>query len=423
MNQDRSKIPGKMGQRFSKVALSKRSATIKILFYSHDTMGLGHLQRNLKIARKLKSVRPDLNIVLLTGSTYTSHFDRPAGIDYVHLPPVRKIGKEKYDAFYDEDSFESVFRGRKSVILKTIKDLSPDVFWVDHAPIGMKGELLPALEWISENKSSMLTVLGIRDIIDSPSNIIPLWKEQEIFNILRSFYDRIFIYGDREIFDPIREYDLTPDIIEKTYFTGYIMNTADDHSSSTMDLEMPDKKRIFVTIGGGEWAGETIIGNLLEALNKYRNEIPFEISIVTGPLFPKSLWAQYSREAENLRVRLHKFVADIRPFISASDMVISTAGYNTVTDILGYGKKGLFIPRIKFRQEQILRSKRFAELGIVDTLHPDDVTPSSLIEKIAVMINNEEKPVEIARHKGLININGSRFLSDYINEVISKKNP
>jgi predicted glycosyltransferase len=412
---------GKNNNRFPEEVFLKKGDGIKILFYSHDTMGLGHLQRNLKIARILKSVRPGLNISLLTGSIYTSYFDRPAGINYIQLPPVRKIGKEKYEAFNSEHSFQSVLHDRESIILETVKKLDPDIFWVDHAPIGMNGELLPALDWISEKRSSMLTILGLRDIIDASSNIIPLWNDLKIFDILRSLYDRILIYGDRSIFDPIKEYGLTPEIIGKTSFTGYIINAAGGFSSDVSGIDITDKKRVFVTIGGGEWAGETIIGNLLTAIKDLKNEAPFDIFIVTGPFLPEKLWARYSKEAGKLSVKMHKFIADIRPFISESDMVISTAGYNTVTDVLGYGKRALFIPRIKFRQEQLLRSRRFAELGVVDMLHPDDVTPGSLIEKLADMASNDMKPVEDARSKGSININGARFLSDYINDMISEK--
>ncbi|UCC80179.1 MAG: hypothetical protein JSW64_02115 [Candidatus Zixiibacteriota bacterium] len=400
-----------------KKALPGRAENMKVLFYSHDTMGLGHLQRNLKIATILKSVYPRLSISMLTGSTYTAHFDRFPGIDFIRIPPVRKIGKEKYDSFYSEDSFDSVFQKRKTIILESVKNLKPGIFWVDHAPIGMKGELLPALDWISENRSTTLTVLGLRDIIDAPSNIIPLWKEQRIFDTLRSFYDRIFIYGDRTIFDPVKEYDLTPDIIEKTFFTGYIMNIADGFSSGEPDEESSSKKRVFVTIGGGEWAGETVIGNLLEAIRGFKAEIPFDISIVAGPFIPEQLWRRYSDLAAGLPVRLYKFVADIRPYVLSSDLVVSTAGYNTVTDVLGYGKRALFIPRIKFRQEQLLRSRRFAELGIVDMLYPDEVSSDSLIDKITEMTSGNDRPVEEARRKRLINIYGAEFLADYINDM------
>jgi hypothetical protein len=37
------------------------------------------------------------------------------------------------------------------------------------------------------------------------------------------------------------------------------------------------------------------------------------------------------------------------------------------------------------------------------------------------MASNDMKPVEDARSKGSININGARFLSDYINDMISEK--
>jgi predicted glycosyltransferase len=404
--------------RFSEIVPFFKKGKIKVLFYSHDTLGLGHLQRNLKIARILKSVYNDFDITLLTGSLIVSHFELPEGVDFISLPPVRKTGNEEYDSYYTGESFKSVAEKRKSVILDTVKKISPDIFWVDHAPIGMKEELRSALEWLDEQRGTTIKILGLRDIIDAPSNIIPLWKEQKIYDILRSLYDRIFIYGDPAVFDPVPEYRLTPDIIEKTSYTGYIMNKEGGLPAATAEAESIGKKRIFVTIGGGEWAGETIIGNLLLYLRKFKNSKPYEFTFVTGPFFPEDLWNRFSHQAEELPVRFDRFLPDIRPLISSSDLVISTAGYNTVTDVLGYGSRAIFIPRIKFRQEQLLRSERFAGKGVVDMMHPEDVTPDSLYERITDILESEERPIVNARRKSMIDIGGAEFVSRFIGELV-----
>jgi len=391
-----------------------------MLFYSHDTLGLGHIQRNFKIAVALKTSYPDLKISLLTGSTITGHFRTIPNLDFITLPPVRKAGKEEYESLNPEKSFDTVLEQRKSIILNSIKELRPDIFWVDHSPTGMKGELLPSLRWISENNSPTVAVLGLRDIIDHPDNLIPLWKEQRIFEIMRSVYRKIFIYGDSRVFNPFKEYGIPADIREKTSFTGYVAGIDHNRTSPDPGITSSGPGRVFVTIGGGEWAGELIIGSLFAAARGNKNRLPFETTIVTGPFFPDELWRLYSEMAADLPLKLLKFVPDVSPYICASDLMVSTAGYNTVTDALSWGKKALFIPRIKFRQEQYLRARRFAELGLVQTLSPEEVTPDSLMENIQRMLDESDRPLETARQKEMIDLNGTGQVSEYIMDLISK---
>lgn len=393
----------------------------RILFYSHDTMGLGHLQRNYKIAFALKTAYPELKISFLTGSPLTSHFKSLPGMDFIYLPPVRKVGPEKYEAFYPDTSFASVLEDRKSIILNSIKDLNPDIFWVDHAPVGMKGELLPALQWITEKRNASSAILGLRDIIDHPDNVIPLWQKQKIFDIMRSSYKKIFIYGDSRVFDPFKEYNFPTDIVEKTSFTGYITNTNHDFTENNSDLETSGSGRVFVTIGGGEWAGDIIIGNLFAAARENNNRLPFEVTVVTGPFFPDELWRLYSEMARELSLEMLKFVPDIRPHIYSSDLVVSTAGYNTVTDVISCGKRALFIPRIKFRREQFLRAERLSELGMVEFLSPQNITPDFLIENIMRMLGDSRCPLETARQKEMINLNGAVQVSEYIMDLFLKR--
>jgi len=395
--------------------------TIKILFYSHDTMGLGHIQRNFKIAVALKMSYPDLKIYLLTGSTLTDRFKQIPNLDFIKLPPVRKVGKEEYESFYPENLFENVLEQRKSIILNSIKELRPDVLWVDHAPAGMKGELLPALRWITEDNSSTTAVLGLRDIVDHPDNVVPLWKEQRIFDIMRSLYRKIFIYGDSRVFNTFKEYGFPADIAEKSSFTGYITGLGEDRPHVEPGGKSPGAGSVFVTIGGGEWAGEIVIGNLFAAARKNNNSLPFDVTVVTGPFFPDELWKLYSEMAEDLPLKLMKFVPDIRPYIYSSDLVVSTAGYNTVTDILSCGKRAIFIPRIKFRKEQFLRARRFAELGLVKTIDPKDVKPDLLLEHIMRLLGDSHCPLETARQKEMIDLNGTGQVSEYIMDLISKK--
>jgi predicted glycosyltransferase len=47
------------------------------------------------------------------------------------------------------------------------------------------------------------------------------WEESGAFKLLELVYDLILVYSCLQIFDPIREYGLSPAVAAKTVFTGY----------------------------------------------------------------------------------------------------------------------------------------------------------------------------------------------------------
>jgi hypothetical protein len=51
----------------------------RALFYSHDTVGLGHIRRTLRICEHLDCSFPSLSMLLVTGSPVAHGFRAPAG--------------------------------------------------------------------------------------------------------------------------------------------------------------------------------------------------------------------------------------------------------------------------------------------------------------------------------------------------------
>ena len=62
----------------------------RVLFYSHDGTGLGHLRITLGIASAYAKLRQQDSLLLLTGSLHTSAFALPDNLDYVKLPAMPK---------------------------------------------------------------------------------------------------------------------------------------------------------------------------------------------------------------------------------------------------------------------------------------------------------------------------------------------
>ncbi len=62
----------------------------RIMLYSHDTYGLGHIRRSLAIAAQLAQDVPEASQLLITGSILHGAFQLPERLDTIKLPALTK---------------------------------------------------------------------------------------------------------------------------------------------------------------------------------------------------------------------------------------------------------------------------------------------------------------------------------------------
>ena len=87
----------------------------RILFYSHDTFGLGHLRRTLKLAGALAE-DPDTTCLVVTGSGCPQALRARPRLDFVKLPSVIKTGPESYPARSLSITSEEIVALRSGII-------------------------------------------------------------------------------------------------------------------------------------------------------------------------------------------------------------------------------------------------------------------------------------------------------------------
>src|SRR5262245_28669767 len=68
----------------------------RVLVYSHDTYGLGNLRRMLSICEHITEAIPDVAILLISGSPMAHGFRLPPRFDYVKLPCLTRVERERY---------------------------------------------------------------------------------------------------------------------------------------------------------------------------------------------------------------------------------------------------------------------------------------------------------------------------------------
>jgi predicted glycosyltransferase len=352
----------------------------RVMMYAHDTYGLGHLRRSLAIAGHLAQAIPGLNTLLVTGSPVAHHFTLPPGADYVKLPSVVKTGDDQYRARTLNLTPERIRQLRAAIIAEVSAHFAPDVVLVDHAPLGMNGEMLPALRHLRQSAPSTHIVLGLRDILDEPHRVREQWAAQDVHSALEEYYDRVLVYGQADIFDPVSAYALPPALAERTHFCGYIQREEPVRPAAELraELNLGADPFILVTTGGGG-DGTALEEAFLDALPHIGRDRAVPAVMITGPLMAEEERARLeARCAEYRPVRLLRFHPDVPGLMRASALIVAMGGYNTLCEILASGRPAVIVPRSHPRLEQYLRTQAFAARGFVDMLPAAELTPAGL---------------------------------------------
>lgn len=363
--------------------------TFNILMYSHDTYGLGHIRRTMAIARHLR--RPGVNVLILTGSPLVGRFDFPEGVDFVRIPGMIKNTNEDYLPLSIRINAKHALNIRRNIIVATAKAFQPQMFVVDKAPLGLKREVLPTLKWLKRRMPATKTILGLRDIMDDAASTRKEWREKGIYDVLERYYSEIWVYGNREYYDPIAEYDIPASVSAKMVFTGYIPRTLPRRA---MIAEVRQEQRltrreklVLVTTGGGG-DGYPLLDAYLAMLEDMGGDPPFRSIIVSGPFMAKTQREDIHRRAQRVKAKFYHFFRRMEVLLGLADVVVSMGGYNTTCEILSQAKPSLVVPREEPRLEQRIRAEVFSAHGLIDYLPWSGLAPRSLRDKLLGLMEN-----------------------------------
>jgi predicted glycosyltransferase len=110
------------------------------------------------------------------------------------------------------------------------------------------------------------------------------------------------------------------------------------------------------------------------------------------------------QKAKGLPVYITHQGQDNVHLLNRADLVISMAGYNTITEIMRYRKKAIVVPRPGPSAEQTMRTRIMSERGLFSTIHPTQLTAKSFSEAI---LQKLEKGAESIREDILPDLNGA----------------
>ena len=384
---------------------------MRFFFYSHDGMGLGHVRRQIAIAAALREVVPDAQVLLATSVDEVASLGLPPNVDTLKLPGLRKTANAEYSSRRLGIPKAQMRKLRSAVLREAVKAFDPDVILVDKHPFGAGGELEPALR--AAKAAGAHLVLGLRDILDDPAAVKKEWERELVQGRLCEYFDLVLIYGLRDLFDPIRAYELSAAVAARAKYCGYVVNQAECtrcpgdclHLDVLPSMAQP---KVLCTVGGGEDGF-----GLLKTFAQACADAGWNGIAITGPMLPDQELRTLRIIADDSGVTLQPFVACLSQHFDSVNAIVCMGGYNTLLEALCKGVPTVCVPRISPRSEQLMRALAFEKLGLLRVISPDQLTPAVLKNEISAAL--EMKRTErLERSNEILSFDGAHIAARHI---------
>ncbi len=387
------------------------SAAPRIVLYSHDTMGLGHMRRNILLARTLAESRLKASVLLVSGAREIGRFELPTGIDCLVLPSYSKSAEGDYRSRHLDMGTRELVNMRSHTINVSVPAFDPDILIVDNVPRGALNELDAVLTTLNA-RGRTRCVLGLRDVLDAPARVAREWQERNNLSAIDWHYDQVWVYGDPAIYDLCDEYRLGAGFAAKVRFTGYLdaRKRAVPKAGQPTQAEAPTRPYNLCLVGGGQDGFE-----LARAFAEC-DQPPGTVGVLIGGPF---MLPEHMRELQALAEGredfiLHGFVAEPTLLLKNARRVVAMGGYNTVNEVLAFGRPTLVMPRVRPREEQLVRAVRLAELGHIDMLHPDRLDGPAIGAWLADPAGGVQRAAQP------IDLDGLNRLTDFVEALLNK---
>jgi len=362
----------------------------RLLIYSQDGLGLGHMRRTSLLAQEFLHQVPGASALTLSDSPLGQFFATAEGHDFLKLPSIRKTGPGVWEAVSLSTGFEDVLRMRSRLIASAVESYDPQILLVDHMPHGAMGELVPALRALRGRR--MRVVLGLRDILDAPETVRRRWTAEGAYEALEEFYDEVLVYGSEDVLDVAREYSWPASAAARLTYCGYVCGAPPDRHRGLASRWRADRPHQVLVMAGGGADAYPMFSAVLEAAGQVHHDTGAQFLFVTGPFMPEEEVEVLRRRARHVpgsevrrKIRKHSRVAE-------ADLVVAMAGYNTTVELLNSSTQALLIPRRGPSAEQRTRARLFAERGWVRWLDPDRLDPATVARAVTTALDEPLHP-------------------------------
>lgn len=356
---------------------------MRLMFYSYDRRGLGHLRRTLSLASGLRDFIPALEAVVVTGSPGLQAVAIPDGVEIVKLPSLMKTNSGSYTSPTLTVAAHELSALRSRIVSEVLHCFQPRFLLVDTPPWEQIGELGSVLRDL-RTEGYGTAILGLRDVLDEPPRVLKLWKSHNIFEWIDRNFSRIMVFGAPAVYDLVTQYRFPHHIASKVQYCGYFPRPyqSDTDSEQLLPCSADVKSLVLMTVGGGR-DGWKAADAFMRSFANLADDLDLSGVLVTGPEMPPREVAKLRAQGlPSQRLKVVRSEPNILSLFKRARLVLSMAGYNTLNEILWFQKNAIVVPRVRPGLEQLIRAKRFEALGLVEVVAPAALSVEALTQRI-----------------------------------------
>jgi predicted glycosyltransferase len=346
---------------------------LRVVVYCQTLTGLGHHVRALSIARALAAGGHDVHFA--TGARrFPGDRDAPR-VRFVELPGLQRAGGRLAPLVPGAD-LPAVLAERSRILRAELRRIRPDALLVEHYPFG-KVELAAEAAALVEAARPARVICSLRDIglrgrYDAASGEATDEEHGEaVCRALHALFDVLLVHGDPAVTRLEEQLPWAARIPVPVAYTGYVARPF------TGREEEGARGTVVVSVGGGVEAVE-LLGPVRAAWARVRGDR--RLVEFPGPFAPERA----------------RFTPDLASWLSACDLSVSRAGYNTCVDVLRARARALLVPSPRM-SDQRLRARRLQELGLAQVLAPEDASPEGMAVaiRLALLRPRPEHPIRL----------------------------
>ena len=366
----------------------------KVLFIS-SAIGLGHVQRDLAIARALRSLQPDLAIDWFTVDPAASYLVREG--ERVH-PITRRLANESrhFESVAGEHDLHAFFalRSMDEIMVNNFMTFS-DLMDAEHYDLVIGDEAWEVDYYYHENPElKRQPFVFLTDFV----GCLPMeHDEREAFlcadrnaddleHIARFPYVRdaaIFVGNPDDVTDEAFGPGL-PSIRAWTdrnfSYSGYALPF---DAAALADTELlrarlgygRDEKIVIASVGGTA-VGSHLLDKIVAAFPRMKREVPsLRMIVVAGPRIDADAFPQL----DGLEVR--PYVHNLFEHLACCDLALVQGGLSTCMELVATRRPFLSFPLQRHFEQCVHVRKRLANYGADRAVSYADLTPDSLAER------------------------------------------
>lgn len=345
----------------------------RLLFYCQHVLGMGHFVRSTEIVRALD----DWDVCFLNGGEIVPGFELPPRVDVINLPPIAADAEfRELHVAGDAGSLDEVKQQRTTRILSEFERLQPDVVVIELFPFGRRKfafELLPLLEHIRSSAPGTKVVCSLRDILVGKGD--QARYEERACRTINRYFDLLLIHADPRLQRLDETFGRATDIACPIRYTGFV---AQAQARPAQSVARSDEPTIVASVGGGR-VGYELLESVVAA-SRLLDRLPHRLRVFCGPYMPAAQVQQLQAlAAPHSNITVEHYTTHFCDELSAAELSISMAGYNTCMNLLTTGVRALVYPFTgSGDQEQTIRARKLSRLGVVGVVEPHDLAPPRL---------------------------------------------